>query len=209
MKERLIGLLALVLCFTGCPWNEELLVFDKAAFDRERAAWEAAGIDNYAVDEVLNYDALAPNKTRVTVQDGAIVLRENLLKDWNSEHTDGINFDDPDVLSQFETMADFYAWLAAQGNSEYPDDFPFDDTEAFPYVQTISEVYAWIASEYENFLENSDGTERLVIEVDYDTTLHYPRMARVSVFPVGEDTALDGGSPGIELSNFTPLPAEE
>jgi len=111
MRHSLFAVMT-ALIFTGCPWETEPVHFDRKTFDRERAAWEAAGITDYEVEEVVGYD-LAPNKTRVTVRGGDITQLENLSK-WDLEHPEDVPPEGPEAFLYVKTVSEVYAWIASE-----------------------------------------------------------------------------------------------
>jgi hypothetical protein len=112
MRHSLFAVMT-ALIFTGCPWETEPVVFDRKTFDREWAAWEAAGITDYTVVEALNYDFLAPNKTCITVRGGDITQMETLSK-WDLEHPDDVPPEGPEAFSYVKTVSEIYAWIASE-----------------------------------------------------------------------------------------------
>jgi hypothetical protein len=65
---------AVLLCILlhGCDITAPQISFDRAEFERERAAWEAQGIANYTFDGKTGNDATGPLNAGITVTDGEI-----------------------------------------------------------------------------------------------------------------------------------------
>jgi hypothetical protein len=145
MRHSLFAVMT-ALIFTGCLWETEPVHFDRKTFDRERAAWEAAGITDYTVEEVVGYD-LAPNKTRVTVRGGVITRKETLSK-WDLEHPEDVPPEGPEAFSYVKTVSEVYEWVVwcveeflagADGTRRLWIDISYDTTWHYPVKVSVSE----------------------------------------------------------------------
>jgi len=114
--RNLTVFLLFTLLFTACQdentlarWG--LIDFDRDTFERERAAWEASGITNYAVTESFSLSYVGYNvKARITVRDGVIEDKKNLTE-WELEHTESIGADGPAAFRVIKTVPAIYNYV--------------------------------------------------------------------------------------------------
>jgi hypothetical protein len=140
MRHSLFAVMT-ALILTGCPWEMEPVHFDRKTFDRERAAWEAAGITDYEVVESFSSSSFGTNReARITVENNIIVQREN-LDEWELAHPETIGDDGPVAFQYVKTVSEIYAWIAwrveeflagADGTWRLWIDISYDTTRHYP-----------------------------------------------------------------------------
>jgi len=126
--------------FTSCSMNTALVDFDRATFERERAAWEASCVTNYAVTESFSSSTFGSCKARITVRDDVIVEKENLFE-WELENPESIGPSGPLAFRYVKTVSEVYddvlsyieEFLSrADGSMRLSIDIGYDTTLHFP-----------------------------------------------------------------------------
>jgi len=111
MGKLLITAMVCIFLFACKPPEEDRprLVFDKAAFERERAAWEAQGITSYTF-EIREFFSAGPGPhIQITVTDGKITDIENLIDD---EWSDLERYDPSRLVNGWGTISSVYDRIA-------------------------------------------------------------------------------------------------
>ncbi|GHV87757.1 hypothetical protein AGMMS50267_01170 [Spirochaetia bacterium] len=108
-----LTLLALTSCWQGTvvtgDWDR--LTFDKAAFDRERAAWEASAITDYQFTQKSSFEASGPGLVRFTVRENSDPVIE-MLDEWIRENVPeenwGFYYRGTTISAIYATIAEAY-----------------------------------------------------------------------------------------------------
>ncbi|GHV87759.1 hypothetical protein AGMMS50267_01190 [Spirochaetia bacterium] len=86
MKKIVSAVLLSWIVLTSCEQNTGTLSFDKAAFDRERAAWEASAITDYQFTTSYGNSAIFSGKgVQITVRENSEPVIE-MLNEWALEN---------------------------------------------------------------------------------------------------------------------------
>jgi hypothetical protein len=178
MTKTLIVLL-IAAAFSGCVLEEpydNFINFDKKTFDRERAAWNKQGIQNYTVVKERYQDAPGPlGPYRITVLNNAV---------------SDIEFLEEEVAAIVAANPE-YEWL--------PPPYPLTVSDAYDWVASGYETD--LAR-----IKKTGGKDRLTIRIVWNTKYHYPEEIYYSFTPNDEETRIGGGGVTITLEEFTPLP---
>jgi len=140
MRVVLLSFLVVIL-FSTCMENNLLVDFDRDTFDRERAAWEALSMTDYAVTEDFEMSSAAPGvMARITVRGGIIADKENLTE-WELEQPESIGVNGPLAFSRVKTVPEIYDWILqeceefstyATGSRRLSIEVSYDKTYHFP-----------------------------------------------------------------------------
>ncbi|GHV87755.1 hypothetical protein AGMMS50267_01150 [Spirochaetia bacterium] len=85
MKKIVSAVLLSWIVLTSCEQNTGVLSFDKVAFDRERAAWEASAITDYQFTQKSFFEASGPGLVRFTARENSDPVIE-MLDEWIREN---------------------------------------------------------------------------------------------------------------------------
>ena len=99
--QKILFLIVPLLLLVSCG-DQSTISFDKEEFDRQRALWEAQGLEDYSVIQEI-FSPAGPSDARVFVGDTAIYQIENLTQYENYN---------PDNFYPFMTVSYLYTWIA-------------------------------------------------------------------------------------------------
>ena len=109
MLKLSIAIIAAGLCITGCEKSMSLpyVIFDRAAWEFNRAAWEAQGITSYTFEGL---DQNNQSHARITVTDGQITSIEKFHENYDFWG----NPIPPIVGEKWGTVPDIFDWIASK-----------------------------------------------------------------------------------------------
>ena len=175
----LIALLAAIVLLVGCKESDTDTTFDFKALNRERVAWEAQSIADYAFtieQNIITYPSYC-FRARVTVKNNVISGIEVLsLKDYlDGFHPGEPGFEDNIRRAEAEYINDVESTVNRWGG--------------------IAGIYDWLSSSFSN-------KERHKVEVRYNAQYHYLEYVKIGS-PRSKKPAPVGASAHIiEISNF-------
>ena len=161
--------------------NQFTLVFDRARFDSEKQLWTDIGIQNYSFRLSLR-DTTGSEAARVIVRNGTLCYIRPIK--WNS-----IEYRDEEKELYLPGMYKAQAWF-------------------HEFYRTIPETHAYIERVIESYASDSGI---LTVNVEYDSTLHYPKSFEYSWNPDGNTDPGSGGVFTMGISDLTrdPVVPEE
>ena len=164
------------------PEKQFTLVFDRVRFESEKQLWTNTGIQDYSFRLSL-HDNTGGESARVIVKNGTLCYIRPI--EWNSIEW---RFEEKNLY--LPDMYKAWAWFNT-------------------FYRTIPEIHAYIERFIESYASKS-GT--LTVNVEYDSTLHYPKYFEYSwADPDGNTDPGSGGVFTIGIADLTrdPVVPEE
>ncbi|GHV87758.1 hypothetical protein AGMMS50267_01180 [Spirochaetia bacterium] len=121
MKKIVSAVLLSWIVLTSCEQDTGTLSFDKAAFDRECAAWEASAITDYQFTQKSFFEASGPGLVRFTVRENSDPVIE-MLDEWIRENVPeenwGFYYRGTTISAVYASIATAYAFAKDAAKNE-------------------------------------------------------------------------------------------